>query len=63
MLTILDWAKIAYGWYHIDYVSDYTQWDSNIQKYLEPVVSSMVPAGQRRAAAGAKFLKEKWDNK
>ena len=63
MLTILDWAKIAYGWYHIDYVSDYTQWDSNIQKYLEPVVSSMVPVGQRRAAAAAKFLKEKWDNK
>lgn len=63
MLTILDWAKIAYGWYHIDYVSDYTQWDSNIQKYLEPAISSTVASGQRREAAEIKFDKELWGYK
>ena len=36
--TVLDWAKLAYGWHHIDYVSDYTRWDSNIEKYLEEII-------------------------
>lgn len=63
MITILDWAKIAYAWYHIDYVSDYSQWDSNIQKYLEPVISSNVAPGQRRAAAEDKYYTELYSRK